>query len=519
MEYVGGSSLKQIMEARRRDDGHLEPLPVAQAIAYALEVLPALGYLHGQGLAYCDFKPDNVIQYDRQLKLIDLGAVIRIDDEDSPIYGTVGYQAPEVARRTARRRARTSTPSGARSPCSPSASARRSAARRPSCPTTTRVLPRYESFHRLLLRATDPDPLRRFALHRRDRRPARGRAARGARAGRRAGPARDVHGVLRAPRRVRRRPASARRRPADPTRRGWRRPCRCRWSTPPTRPPPSSPPRSRDAGAAAGARRRRSPAPRCGWRWPGPSSPRATRTPRSSSSPPRPPTTPTTGASTGTGASPRSSPTPGRRRRRVRPRLHTLPRRARARSSRSPSPRSARATTTRARRYYALLARIEPSLADAAFGLARTALRAGRPGRRRRARSTPCPTRPAGTSPRSSRPSTRRCAGRTGAEIGDADLRGGGGRVLGLPLDPRHRRRRCARRSLDAAVELVAAQRPATGRSPLLGRAWQERDLRLGAGALPAHARRGWPRTCEERVALVDRANAARPRTWTMSPT
>ena len=65
------------------------------AIAYAIEVLPALGYLHDRGLVYCDFKPDNVIQTEEQLKLIDMGGVRRIDG-DEPIYGTVGYQAPEI---------------------------------------------------------------------------------------------------------------------------------------------------------------------------------------------------------------------------------------------------------------------------------------------------------------------------------------------------------------------------------------------------------------------------------------
>jgi serine/threonine-protein kinase PknG len=48
------------------------------------------------GLLYCDFKPDNIIQVGDAVKLIDLGGVRRIDDLDSPIYGTVGYQAPEV---------------------------------------------------------------------------------------------------------------------------------------------------------------------------------------------------------------------------------------------------------------------------------------------------------------------------------------------------------------------------------------------------------------------------------------
>ena len=68
-----------------------------QAIAYVVEILPAFSYLHSQGLLYCDFKPDNVIQAGDSLKLIDLGGVRRVDDEASAIYGTVGFQAPEVA--------------------------------------------------------------------------------------------------------------------------------------------------------------------------------------------------------------------------------------------------------------------------------------------------------------------------------------------------------------------------------------------------------------------------------------
>lgn len=94
MEYVGGKSLRQILQERRQA-GQSLPLPVA--LAYAIEVLPALGYLHSRGLLYCDFKPDNVIQTEEQLKIIDMGGVRRIDDDDGAIYGTVGYQAPEIA--------------------------------------------------------------------------------------------------------------------------------------------------------------------------------------------------------------------------------------------------------------------------------------------------------------------------------------------------------------------------------------------------------------------------------------
>ena len=48
MEYVGGTSLKQAKG---------EKLPVAQAIAYMLEILPALGYLHSIGLATTTSSP------------------------------------------------------------------------------------------------------------------------------------------------------------------------------------------------------------------------------------------------------------------------------------------------------------------------------------------------------------------------------------------------------------------------------------------------------------------------------
>ena len=63
MEYVGGRSLKQILKDRMTpNNGAYDPFPADQAIAYIIEILPAFSYLHSQGLLYCDFKPDNVIQ-------------------------------------------------------------------------------------------------------------------------------------------------------------------------------------------------------------------------------------------------------------------------------------------------------------------------------------------------------------------------------------------------------------------------------------------------------------------------
>ncbi|MCX5090315.1 serine/threonine-protein kinase PknG [Streptomyces sp. NBC_00365] len=164
MEYVGGKSLKEIANGRRTADGKRDPLPVEQACAYGIEALEALGHLHSRNLLYCDFKVDNAIQTEDQLKLIDMGAVRRMDDDESAIYGTVGYQAPEVAE------------------VGPSvASDLYTVARTLAVltfdfqgytnvfvdslpdPDNIEVFRTYESFYRLLVRATDPDPARRFA--------------------------------------------------------------------------------------------------------------------------------------------------------------------------------------------------------------------------------------------------------------------------------------------------------------------------------------------------------------------
>jgi serine/threonine-protein kinase PknG len=90
MEFVGGRTIRSI----RRERG---PLPVAEAIAYILGILPAFSYLHGQKLVYCDFKSDNFMLEGDDVKLIDMGAVRKIGDPDGAIYATVGYEAPETA--------------------------------------------------------------------------------------------------------------------------------------------------------------------------------------------------------------------------------------------------------------------------------------------------------------------------------------------------------------------------------------------------------------------------------------
>ncbi|TQN33256.1 serine/threonine-protein kinase PknG [Haloactinospora alba] len=95
MEYIGGKSLGELNQERRARSGGEDGLPVEHVIAYGLEAVRALGYLHSAGLLYCDFKPENVIQSEEQIKLIDLGGMRRMEDTVSPVYATAGYRVPE----------------------------------------------------------------------------------------------------------------------------------------------------------------------------------------------------------------------------------------------------------------------------------------------------------------------------------------------------------------------------------------------------------------------------------------
>ncbi|RDI61377.1 serine/threonine-protein kinase [Nocardia pseudobrasiliensis] len=161
MEYVGGISLKQLLRRRRESEG--SPLPPAQAIAYVLEMLPALGYLHSLGLAYCDFKPDNVMQTDEQLKLIDLGAVMAMDDENSAIYGTAGYQAPEIADTGPTVASEVYTVGRTLAVLMLTIPQRDGHFAELPGPAAEPLLARHDSLYRFLLRATDSDAGTRFA--------------------------------------------------------------------------------------------------------------------------------------------------------------------------------------------------------------------------------------------------------------------------------------------------------------------------------------------------------------------
>ncbi len=160
MEYVGGRSLREILSAQGDTSARM---PVEQAIAYVLEVLPALAYLHSIGLVYNDLKPENIMVTDDQIKLIDLGAVAGIEDYGY-LYGTAGYQAPEIVE------------TGPTVASDIYTAGRTLAVLTLDMPSTKgkydagipsdedhELLRKYPSFKRLLLRATNPDPTQRFS--------------------------------------------------------------------------------------------------------------------------------------------------------------------------------------------------------------------------------------------------------------------------------------------------------------------------------------------------------------------
>ena len=100
MEYIGGTTLQAILATQRAEAPEGEPkpmMPVEQALGYVLEVMPALSYLHSLGLVYNDLKPENIMLTEDNVELIDMGAVSGIGDFGY-IYGTKGFQAPEIVR-------------------------------------------------------------------------------------------------------------------------------------------------------------------------------------------------------------------------------------------------------------------------------------------------------------------------------------------------------------------------------------------------------------------------------------
>ncbi|GAA2560106.1 serine/threonine-protein kinase [Winogradskya consettensis] len=102
MEYIPGGTLE---DARGRPGTPRVPkaVNIVQALGFGDQILDAFEFLHERGLLYCDLKPENVMRVPAvqnhdpdPIRLIDFGAVRRIDDRVNPPWYTPGFVAPEV---------------------------------------------------------------------------------------------------------------------------------------------------------------------------------------------------------------------------------------------------------------------------------------------------------------------------------------------------------------------------------------------------------------------------------------
>jgi serine/threonine protein kinase len=94
-EHVRGETLKD----RVRREG---PLPISEAVAYAIEIGRALQVAHEHGLVHRDVKPQNVLLDDEgRAKVTDFGIALGLEQEAltaaGKVVGTTDYVSPEQA--------------------------------------------------------------------------------------------------------------------------------------------------------------------------------------------------------------------------------------------------------------------------------------------------------------------------------------------------------------------------------------------------------------------------------------
>ncbi|MEV0673901.1 tetratricopeptide repeat protein [Mycobacterium sp. NPDC050441] len=162
MEYIGGTTLEAVAKQQATSGGEVaQVMPVEQALGYLLDVMPSLSYLHSLGLVYNDLKPENIMLTEDNIELIDMGAVSGVE-EFGYIYGTKGFQAPEIVRTGPTVATDVYTVGRTLAKLTVDLPNDRYAETLPKRDEVP-LFGRYESFYQLLVRATNPRPAQRFS--------------------------------------------------------------------------------------------------------------------------------------------------------------------------------------------------------------------------------------------------------------------------------------------------------------------------------------------------------------------
>ena len=97
MEFIEGQDLKKVIRSKR-------PLPVDQALDFAIQICAGIGFAHRSGYVHADVKSQNILMTKEQrVKVTDFGIAQALSDtlparEQQIVWGSPHYYSPEQAR-------------------------------------------------------------------------------------------------------------------------------------------------------------------------------------------------------------------------------------------------------------------------------------------------------------------------------------------------------------------------------------------------------------------------------------